>query len=263
MGRIRAHNLFARLAGIALLCAAGAACVAVPLRVPTKTKNVSGQETRGKTDVSFIQAGTTRQEEVREKLSWIDTGVKDERFFVGRWADSSWGVAWAAGGGYSGGAGWNRAWKTHNLVLDFDEQGVVRGMSFFPDKDIVKTLSGRVARDSGRYLDLSTPIEVPAEYVGRTQTFLGRLVFSKDTLTFLQDRQAKHSAMYDFRIPAENLSQVSMGRWVESNARHPENVVVRIHLQRRTSVGSKIDMLVDLPTTMTLIRYVAQMPSGS
>jgi hypothetical protein len=211
-----------------------------------------------KLDLDFIQVGTTTREEVGQKLGWIDTGLRDDRLFVGRWADSSWGVAWAAGGPYAAAGGWNRVWKTHNLVLDFDEKGVVQQMSFVPDKDILRTLSARVSQEPNHSLDLSTPIEVPVEYIRQGKRFLGTLILGRDTLQFLEEPGVKES--YDFRTSPENMSHLSMGHRVVSDSLdpHPGNVVVTIHFKQSTSVGSKMNVRVDLPTTMTIVKYIAQ-----
>ncbi len=247
--------------GIALLCASCSGCI-VPMRVPTKTISVSG-ETGKKLDLEFIKVGATTREDVGLKLGWVDTGIKDDKLFVGRWAESSWGVAWAAGGGYSATGGWNRAWITHNLVLAFDEKGVVQQMSLVPDKDIINTLSERIAEDPGPSLDLSVPIEAPVEYIRSGKHFLGTLVLSKDDLRFLEDRETGSKVAYDFKTSPGNISHLSLGSWVASNSAHPENVVVTIHFRQKTAVGSKLAARVDVPTTMILLKYVRQTQPGS
>ena len=247
--------------GIALLCASCSGCI-VPMRVPTKTISVSG-ETGKKLDLEFIKVGTTTREDVVQKLGWVDTGVKDDKIFVGRWAQSSWGVAWAAGGGYSAAGGWNRSWKTHNLVLAFDEKGAVQQMSLVPDKDIVNTLSERISKDPGSPLDLSVPIEAPVEYIRSGKHFLGTLTLSKDDLGFLEDRETGSKVAYDFKTSPQNISHLSMGDWVASNSAHPENVVVTVHFRQKTAVGNKLATRADVPTMMILLKYIRQTRSGS
>jgi len=246
----------------ALVCACCSGCITVPVRVPTKTISVSG-ETGKKLDLGFIKAGATTREEIVQKLGWVDTGVKDDNLFVGRWAESSWGVAWAAGGGYSAAGGWNRAWTTHNLILDFDEKGLVQQMSIVPDKEVIKTLSERISKDPLHSLDLSVPIKAPVEYIRAGKHFLGTLILSKDDFRFLEDREMGSKVAYDFKTPPENVSHLSLGSWVASNSSHPENVVVTIHFRRRTAVGSKLVSRVDVPTTMILLKYIQQTQSDS
>jgi hypothetical protein len=242
--------------GIALLCACCSACI-VPMRVPTKTISISG-ETGKKLDLEFIKVGTTAREEVGQKLGWVGTGIKDDELFVGRWAESSWGVAWAAGGGYSAAGGWNRAWTTHNLVVAFDAKGFVQQMSLVSDKDIINTLSEWISKDPSRSLDLSVPIDAPIEYIRSGKHFLGTLVLSKDDLRFLEDRETPSKLAYDFKTSPGNISHLSLGSWVSSNSAHPEDVVVTIHFRQKTAVGSKLPARMDLPTMMILLKYIRQ-----
>lgn len=266
MSKIGSRIQVIQVAWIVLLCAFLSGCLAAPIRAPTKTRNTSGALGK-KLDLGFIQVGTTTREEVRQKLGWIDTGVTDDRLFLGRWADSSWGVAWAAGGEYAAAGGWNRVWKTHNLVLDFDEKGIVQQMSIVPDNDILRTLSEQVSKEPTRSLNLSTPIELPVEYIRQGKRFLGTLVLGKDTFQFLEDRERGEES-YDFKTSPENVSHLSMylpHKPVEVawDRLHPGNVVVTIHFKKSTSVGSKMNVRVDLPTTMILVKYIAQIQQGS
>ncbi len=248
-------------AGIALLITCCSGCV-VPLRVPTKTVSVTGEKGK-KIDLEFIKVGATTREEVGQNLGWVETGVKDDRLFVGRWAQSSWGVAWAAGGGYSAAGGWNRAWTTHNLLLAFDDTGVVQQMSIVPDKDIINALSDWISNHPGPPLDLSVPIKAPIEYIRSGKRLLGTLVLSNDDLRFLEDREKVSKVAYDFTTLPGNISHLSLGGWGAQDAAHPENVVVSIHFRKKTAVGSKLPARMDLPTMMTLLRYIRQNQAGS
>ncbi len=277
MSKIGSRIQFIRVAWIAFLCAFSSGCVAVPTRVPTKTRNISGDLGK-KLDLDFIQVGSTKREEVGQKLGWIDTGLKDDRLFLGRWADSSWGVAWAAVGEIPAVGVSNRGWTTHNLLLDFDEKGVVRQMSVVPDKDILRTLSKWVSEDSSGSLDLSTPIKLPAEYIRSSKHFLGTLLLGRDAFVFLQDRETNSKEVYDFRISPASISHLSVGHGVpleglvSSECRtctgtirpsvSPGNVVVTIHFTRSASAGSKVNLRMDLPTMMVLIKYVARTRPG-
>jgi len=262
MADFRLRILILRAVWSAALCAGCAGCIVVPVRVPTKTVSVSGAIGK-KIDLEFIKVGATTREDVRQKLGWVDTGIKDDQLFVGRWAQSSWGVAWAAGGGYSAAGGWNRAWKTHNLVVDFDENAVIHRMWLIPDTDVIDTLSEWVYTNRSPPLDLSTPIKAPIEYIHSGKRLLGSLVLSKDDLRFLEDRETGSKVAYDFKTSPGNISHLSLGSWTASNAAHPENVVVAIHFRQKTAVGSKLPARMDLPTMMLLIKYIRQTQSGS
>jgi hypothetical protein len=248
--------------GSALLCAFWAGCIAVPLRVPTKTISVSGATGKA-IHLEFLKAGTTTREEVGQNLGWIDTGVNDDRLFVGRWAQSSWGVAWAAGGGYSATGGWSRSWKTHNLIVDFDENDLVQRMWLVPDKDVINTLSEWVVANPSPPLDLSAPIETPIEYIRSGRHFLGTLVLNHDDLRFVEDRDKGSKVAYDFKTSPENIRHLSLGNWLAADVGHPENVVVTIHFRRKTAVGSKLAARMDMPTMLILIKYIQQTQSDS
>jgi len=240
---------------VALLCAGLFGCV-VPLRVPPKSKGASGQ-TGEKLDLEFIELGTTTREEIDQKLGWVNVGLKDDRIFLGRWADSSWGVAWAAS--YcSGCAGWNRKWTVHNLVLYLDEKGIVQQKFLIPDTEIINTLSVLTLRDPGRSLDLSVPIELPVEYVRPTEHIAGRLVLSKDEFTFLAPKLA-----YAFRTSPQNIRHLRMGKRAASDSGNPENVCVKIHFKQDIPVGNHMTVQMKLPATMTLLIYTQQIQSNS
>jgi hypothetical protein len=234
----------------------------VPLRVKTKTVSVSGA-TGNAIDLTFIQAGATTREDVGQKLGWVDTGIKDDKLFVGRWAQSSWGVAWAAGGGYSATGGWSRTWKTHNLIVDFDDKGVVQRKWLVPDKDVINTLSELLSANPSRPLDLSAPIEAPIEYIHSGKRLLGTLALGRDDLSFVEDRDKGSKVAYDFKTSPRNISHLSLGNWVTSNSNHPENVVVTIHFRQKTAVGNKLTARMDLPTLVILIRYIQPNQSDS
>lgn len=258
-----------RLTLAALLCVFSVGC-AVPLRAPTKTRSVSGEKAGKKIDLDFIKVGVTGREEVVQKLGWIDTGVKNDRFFLGRWASSSWGVLWAAGGEYAAAGGWNRSWSVHNLLLDFDEKGVVRHVSYVRDKDLLEALSTRAAQDWSGSLNLSTPIEVPVAYVCCGKQFPGTLTLGRDAFQFLLDRETGANELYDFKTSPENISQLSVAgplardpRPAERWTPHPERLLMTIHFKRKTPVGQKMSVQVDIPAMMTLIKYIAQTRPGS
>jgi hypothetical protein len=71
-------------------------------RLPERTRGQRGPTQ--KIDLSFLQSGETSRTEVAEKLNPIDTGIKSDRFFVGRWDTSKWG-GWAFLAGYGGAVG--------------------------------------------------------------------------------------------------------------------------------------------------------------
>jgi|SRR5215467_571942 len=84
-------------------------------------------------DVGFIHFGQTTRAEIKEKLKLIDTGYQGDRFFLGRWASSTWG-GWIILAGMCceavGGGG--MVWKSGNLLVEFDDSGTVVRSEPFP-----------------------------------------------------------------------------------------------------------------------------------
>jgi hypothetical protein len=234
----------------ALLCLFSVGC-GVPLRVPTKTRGVSGEFGK-KLDFDFIQIGATTREEVEQKLGWIDTGVKSEQFFLGRWASSGW----------AEGDPWNRWWSVHSLVVYFDESGKVQKVSYVHDKDLLETLSALAAQDSSGALNLSTPIDVRVEVVDDAfrKRFLGTLTLGKDAFQLLQDQKTGSAKKYmAFKTSPENISRLSLA---QITVEDPRILIETIHFNWKTLVGKQMNVQVDMATTMTLIRYVAQTRAG-
>jgi len=59
------------------------ACVIVPVRLPTQTKDISGKVQ--KLDFTFLKAGSTTRDEVNKNLAPINTQANEPEFFWGRW----------------------------------------------------------------------------------------------------------------------------------------------------------------------------------
>lgn|SRR5258708_131576 len=125
------YALALALSCITLLCASG--CVIVPVRLSTQTRDTAGEPK--KLDFTFLKSGSTTKEEVTKNLAAIDTRVNENDFFWGRWESSNW--------GYEGfvalppsGAGGKREWTTNNLLVAFDQKGVVKSWAVVDDKKL-------------------------------------------------------------------------------------------------------------------------------
>jgi len=252
---------FISAVSLALLCVCLVRCIVVPVRTPTKSRGIS-DEIGKKLDLEFIKLGTTTREEIDQKLGWINVGLKDDRIFLGRWADSSWGVAWAIGSYTGAAAGWNRKWTIHNLVLYLDEKGIVQQKLLIPDEEIISTLSELILRDPGRSLNLSAPIQLPVEYGRSSKHIAGTLLLGKDDFMFLGDRKTSILA-YDFKTSPQNISHLRVRKRVASNSEDPHDVGVMIYFKQGISVGNKITVQMNLPDTVTLLIYTLQTQPNS
>lgn len=235
-----------------LTCCLSLGCIAVPMRAPTRINGASGT---GTTKLDFIRAGTTGRDEVVQKLGWTDTGVKEETLFLGRWASSSWGVAWAIGGGYSAVTGWDRHWKTHNILIEFDEKGVVKQYGEFGDTELARHLSAWVAKDHPLDMDVSTPIEIPVQWRRTTGKYYeATLMLEKDSLGL---HELKNAA-YDFTISPAKISKLSLSKLVQGDSTDPHGINQTLHFTEKTKVGDKMTLRMDVPTLVILVKYLGK-----
>lgn len=217
---------FARLALTAFVCAFCCGCV-VPIHTAKKTRVATGQLTTNTTDLSFIKAGTTSRADVIERLGWMDTGIKDDRFFIGRWAESSWGVLWFGAVPYGAAGDWTRKWNAHNVLIDFDENGVVQQVSYFADKDTLATLSSLVSKYPSHTLDLSTPIEVPVEHFpGLNELYYGKLVLAAQSFAFVENAEGRGKGKYDMQTSPDNLRDLIIRTWYRADSKHPQQLCI-------------------------------------
>ncbi len=230
-------------------------CLVVPVRAPTHTNGFSGK--MEKVDLDFLQAGKTARQEVTEKLGETDTGIKENRLFLARWASSKWGVLWMVAGNNSGAGGWNRAWARHNVLISFDDQDIVQQFHEFSDEDLVKQLSAWVAEGRAQPLDLSTPIEVAVDHRHSPGVcFPGTLVLGNDSFEFRENE--KHS----FRISPKQIKNLSLTSIGHGDKSDPHYVNETIHFRQKTAVGGKMTIRVDVPTILILVKYLAQTGAG-
>jgi hypothetical protein len=127
------------------------------MRLPSRTKGPTGATLeKNDIDLTFLQAGITRREDVVNKLSRIDTGYSSPGLFWGRWSESKWGVG---GGGLvpGSGGGAERIWHVHHLLVSFDENRVMQAKELTDDGKVVDSeLRAQLAKAPP--LDLSQPV---------------------------------------------------------------------------------------------------------
>ena len=232
-----------------------AGCLVIPVKVAPKTRAHAGLVRKETVDLSSIQTGVTTRQEVLERLGWTDVGLNDPRFFVGRWVDSSWWVGWMAVGYYQAGGGGNRVWHSHNVLVEFDDNGTVRGLSLFPNKDIVTIFASLTSRYPTPTLDFASPIELNVEHRRDSRRFRGKLILRSDSLEFVEDPELGGKGRHDFSTASENITRITASG--ESDTEHPELIPETIHFKRKTKVGRQMTIFTDSLSTMTLIKYLA------
>jgi hypothetical protein len=158
------HSSLCRLDLLAALafCALLTACVGAT-RLPARTRGPAGvQIQKNELDMSFLETPSVHRDDVTSKLASIDTGYHGPHLFWGRWVDSKWGYWWlvfAAGPGTGGGTGAGdakRIWHVKNLLVTFDDNGVMQEREVIDnDRILWRELHTHVAQMPA--LDLSQP----------------------------------------------------------------------------------------------------------
>ena len=227
-------------------------CLVVPIRVPTQKEGPSS--TGGSTDLSFLKVGQTTRKEVEEKLAWMDTGYRHDRLFLGRWVGSRWGVLWAAAGGYSGAAGGFRLWDRHNLIIEFDEAGVVQRFSAFPDKDLLPEITAWVAKGVTQPLDLSASLSISVAHKGtwEPQPVPGKLKLGRNLLEFDERPDGNHW----FSIPPCDLASLSYVDSFSKNDASAAETLFALHLRNKTPAGRRLVLRTEVPQLILLLRYI-------
>lgn len=236
-------------------------CV-VPMRAPTRSIGPGGAEVKGKIDLGFIQPGKTSRDEVIQKLSWMNRDIKDQRFFLGRWSSSSWGtdsvvaLPALAGVGYEK---WDRHWGAHNVLVEFDDKDVVKRYRVFPDSELVRELSARVAENPGPPLDLSKPIKVSIQHLyGPKKSSFGEFLLGTDSFSYREDGdEPKH----DFQISPKEIQKFRLaGSRIQDDAHYSSHQWSdqMIYFTRRTAVGQKMTIRLRVGDLMLLVKYLSQ-----
>lgn len=249
-------------AGIALLlCAILSGCIgATPL--PKRTRTATGTEVKT-VDTSFIHPGQTTRAEVQEKLKVIDTGIPGDRYFLGRWSSSTWG-GWIVLAGMCceavGGGG--RVWKTGNLLVEFDDAGVVKRSEPFDDRKAVRMLTP-VAESAP--LQLDPPLVLQVQYLKNAAAVPAKIVLS--AATFDLEEVSGQKKTDKFSVPANDVVSVDIPY---ATGNDPSSLGPRIRFSRDLRKlggprGKNIGLQVTMPQLVTLMSYASQakrLPTG-
>lgn len=175
----------------------GTGCIALPSKLPNRLHGTSGARIeKSEVDFSFIKVGETRRDEVAARLEAIDAGSPGQ-FFWGRWAESSWGMvgAGATGSDLDPVAGFaERHWHFHNLLVRFDEQGIVDEKITVDDGETLWNQLLAYSRSSRPAAD-SEPLRIPT-----LERKYPEIVLSADAIEF-RGAKPKSSLMFHFPSP--------------------------------------------------------------
>ncbi len=209
------------------------------VRVPTQTADPSGNAQT--IDLRFLEAGSTRRTQVLTNLEGIDSHVNEHGFFWGRWASSS--VLYGTG---------VRGWGDHNVLVEFDPQGIVKGWTVTDDGGLSTNLDRLTAGDAP--LNLSRPIQA---HVKLAYSHSGDIVLTggylECTATTISSAVAKSSGCNGSKIPRASIIGIAYSSIAD--VRPDPFIKATIHVG---DSKHRLTVAVDPTTLLLLHRYVRE-----
>lgn len=239
------HSVVAIVLYVFSLCGCAGAT-----RLPTRTRGPAGENLEKKLDLKFLDESGTHGEEVRQRLSSIDTGYANPRLFWGRWSASKWGYWWfvAAQTGAAGDA--KRVWHAHNLLVSFDEDGLIREKKLIDDDSALwRELHAQLA--AAPPLDLTQPVEVAGN---RCCGILG-MTLTRESIRITARRHA-----------IVEVSPLRIARITHNGVPNKGSSVGTtchtLHMAEKTAIGKRIRFCADAPGVATMFQYLQQRGGG-
>ena len=232
---------------VAALCLLGLSGCVGATRLPARTHGPTGANFEAKQlDLRFLDEGGARREEVLQRLSPIDTGYANPRLFWGRWSDSKWGYWWVVAGGYSAAGDAKRVWHVHNLLVNFDENGVVKEKVLIDDdKALWRGLHAQLSESPP--LDLTQPVAIAMKGC----CFITEMTLSRDFVRITQ-RRKKNSIV---QVSPQSIVRISH-QGVLDKGSSAATTCHTLHLAEKSAMGKSIHFCADAPSVATIFQYL-------
>ena len=253
---------------VALCCLGLNGCVPGVARLPVHTVGMTGDKLeKQQLDLSFLQVGTTNRTDVLDKLNVINTGYSDPRLFWGRWFVSKWGY-WMIGAGVGD---VDRIWHANNLVVLFDEKGVVTNKKVVASDNELWSEITRHLQEAPK-LDLSNPISM-SRFPGGSETLNLRTgSMEMSGFTHLSHPWAKEKELPTVEVVPQNIIRISHGgRYITrgefesggiAHERPGAPTCHTLYFAEKTIIGKKLYTCMNASDLATLMRYLYQSHSG-
>lgn len=218
-------------------------------RLPTRTNGPEGTTVQSDTvDLAFLQTGITRREEVLNKLNGIDTHYSNPRLFWGRWSQSRWGTWAVAPGGAAGG----RIWHVHNLLLTFDEQGIMQTQAVIDDeKTLERELRAEIAKAPP--LDLSQSVSFALTREFNPYSPPRSMTLTKDRI-YLKCDGCK---LLVVEISPLQVARISYERYYQDKSRSG-TICHSLHTTEKTRLGHKVFFCTSAADAATMFQYLQE-----
>jgi len=242
---------------VAVLLLTSCGCIylgpSVPIHVPAKTKDISGNVRE--LDFTFLKTGQTTRQEVTKNLAPIDITTKEQGLFWGRWESSSRASApllapYPPLGG--------RDWEPQNIIITFEQNDLVKSWKVLKDKDLFRELD-QLEPTHITPLDLSTPmrlnVELPSE--GQNSPHAADLVLSDASLEYKE----LHRGLQINRGNLKGITSAPEGTFTDASFHaepDPAHIWVTLHFTKRTQLGKSLTCGLDPPGFLALRQYLRE-----
>ena len=165
-------------------------------------------------------------------------------------------MVWAVGGGYEAIGGSKRAWGNHNLLVEFDEKGLVKSYSVFNDRAILKRLCTSLTQRLREPLNLSPAIEIQVQHrhARGPQYEPAQLILGKESFQFKEFTNKSHS----FGISPTKITRFSHASAFVAGPSSNASIIYSVHFGEKTNAGKKITLALGPQALMVLARYFVQ-----
>jgi hypothetical protein len=212
---------------------------------------VSGE--KQEPNFAFLKIGTTAKEEVEKNLVFIDTHAKDPGFFWGRWETSKWTKAVVVGPYIN-----DRIWDIQNVLIAFDEKGVVKSWKIVKDKELFKEID-LIESTPRTAIDLSSPLHLEAigPSYGQPSNPRADLILSSDSLIFGARRAVKapRESVIAISSAAEDRPQADL---MAHTLPDPAHVWIVIHFAKSKKGAKSLACGMEPSAVLILRKYVAE-----
>jgi hypothetical protein len=245
------------------------ACAPVPIRMPTEIKGPVGSSE----EHTFIIPQQTTRDEVVERLGWSDMRLNDSRLFWGHWDLSTKGRALIGFvpmaplvGEYSR---W-RIWTGHNILIEFDNNGIVASVREVEDRDLMQEFSsfihapGRTLRNASLLAQQSFTAGYDYRRQRQAPTRWGMASIHQGGLEF----KAEKTGLRLFDIAYDRIASVeldpksltpTMMIWPDgthtysTEHRRPR---LKLRLKEKTAWGTEVYILIDPPMFLAALKAI-------
>lgn len=240
------------------------ACVPVPVRKPPSVRGPAGVSVGTSPDYAFISPHQTTREEVIRRLGWTDVGLNDSRLFWGRWETSTKGRVEIMIIPQVGTAGESRVWVSHNILVEFDENGVVASAREVEDKSLTSELiswtqsPGRNFPSSSMLAQKLFSAGIPNTTAGSNHGW-GSMSVRQEGLEFNdQYTHAQFQVAFD-RIASFELTPIIQSIWRRGQIDERKLLLVlRLKLKDKTEWGKEVSVRIDPPFLLAVFKAVMQ-----